>query len=125
MHVSLPGRGAMAMDVIEEGGSSSQGEHSGEDDERKKDDYHVDNQKVEVEKPNKFRATRPAPLDVLSRVTMNQTVETPRSTIKGFLNVPQQTELKFSRENLNKVEEQLKRAFIEFYHKLRLLKSYG
>ncbi|KAK9935103.1 hypothetical protein M0R45_022217 [Rubus argutus] len=118
-------RVAMAMDVIEEGESNSQGEHSGEDEEKEKDDYHVDNQKVKVEKPNKFRATRPAPLDVLNRVTMNQTAETPRSTIKGFLNVPQQTELKFSRENLNKVEEQLKRAFIEFYQKLRLLKSYG
>ena len=90
MYVSIPGRAAMAMDVIEEGGSSSQGEHSGEDEEKKKDDYHVhDNQKVKVEKPNKFRATRPAPLDVLSRVTMNQMVETPRLTIKDFLNVPQ------------------------------------
>ncbi|XP_061992264.1 phosphate transporter PHO1 homolog 3 [Rosa rugosa] len=115
---------AMAMDVIEEGGPSSQGENSGEDDKDEKvKEEHVD-RKVEVEKPKKFRGSTPAPLDVLSRVTMNQTTETPRSTIKGFLNVPQQTELKFSRENLSKVEEQLKRAFAVFYQKLRLLKSF-
>ena len=67
---------------------------------------------------------RPAPLEILDRVTLNKPVETPRSTIKGILNVPIQTELKFSKENLNKAEDQLRRAFIEFYHKLRLLKSY-
>lgn len=31
---------------------------------------------------------------------------------------------KFSRRNLKKAEQQLKQAFTEFYHKLRLLKSY-
>ncbi|XP_004297283.1 PREDICTED: phosphate transporter PHO1 homolog 3-like [Fragaria vesca subsp. vesca] len=118
-------RAAMAMDVIEEGGSSSQGEHSGEDDKDEKEKEELVGRKVKVEKPEMFRGSRPAPLDVLSRVTMNQTVETPRSTIKGFLNVPQQTELKFSRENLSKVEEQLKSAFVVFYQKLRLLKSFG
>lgn len=67
---------------------------------------------------------RPPPLEILDHVTISQPVETPRSTIKGFLNVPVQTELEFSRENMSKIEEQLKRAFIEFHNKLRLLKSY-
>ncbi|KAG5237255.1 phosphate transporter PHO1 [Salix suchowensis] len=57
------------------------------------------------------RNFRPAPLEILNRVTINSTQATPRSTIKNFLKVPQQTELKFTRENLRKVEEQLKRAF--------------
>ncbi|XP_004298410.1 PREDICTED: phosphate transporter PHO1 homolog 3-like [Fragaria vesca subsp. vesca] len=128
---SIP-RGAKAsrreMEFIEEGGSSSsQGENSSEDDkdEKRREDHNIDNQKLNVEKPNRYRGAMPAPLEVLNRVTMNQTVETPRSTIKGFLNVPQQTELKFTRENLKKVEQQLRGAFIEFYQKLRLLKSYG
>ncbi|KAL8126078.1 hypothetical protein AgCh_013385 [Apium graveolens] len=33
-------------------------------------------------------------------------------------------ELKFNRENMSKIEDQLKRAFVEFHKKLRLLKSY-
>ncbi|GLT62525.1 hypothetical protein SLA2020_351570 [Shorea laevis] len=36
-----------------------------------------------------------------------------------------QTQLKFSRENLKKVEDKLKLAFVEFYQKLRLLRSYS
>ncbi|XP_050373010.1 phosphate transporter PHO1 homolog 3-like [Argentina anserina] len=120
-----------AMEVIEEGGScgssSSHGERSSEDDkdEKRREDHNIDNQNLKEEKPNKYRRNMPAPLDVLDRVTMNQMAETPLSTIKGVLNVPQQTELKFTRENLKKVEQQLRGAFIEFYQKLRLLKSYG
>ncbi|KFK43653.1 hypothetical protein AALP_AA1G155200 [Arabis alpina] len=74
---------------------------------------------------SKLRGVRPAPIDVLDRVKINNTKETPRSTIKGVLNQSNQTELKFSRENLRKVEERLMHAFIEFYQKLRLLKSYS
>lgn len=70
-------------------------------------------------------SVRPPPLEILERVTINKSIETPRSTIKGVLNVPIQTDLQFTKENLNKVEEQLKRAFTEFYHKLRLLKNYS
>ncbi|XWS64232.1 hypothetical protein CRYUN_Cryun06bG0168700 [Craigia yunnanensis] len=81
---------------------------------------------VQVQNPvvNNLKARKPAPLQILNRVKMNNTLATPRSTIKGFLNVPKQTELKFNRENLKKVEDQLKRAFVEFYQKLSLLKSY-
>lgn len=78
----------------------------------------------ELKPMNSKRAKRPAPLEILNRVTINNTLETPRSSIRGILNVPNQTELKFSKENLKKVEDQLKSAFVEFDHKLRLLKSY-
>lgn len=84
------------------------------------------NRDVQEMKPVKGKtAKRPAPLVILNRVTINNTLETPRSSLRGILHVPNQTELKFSKENLNKVEDQLKRAFVEFYHKLRLLKSYS
>lgn len=115
-------RAAMAMDVIKESGSNSPEEHSGDEE---KDGKKTENSKTQEKKAESLRGARPSPLDILNHVTMNHTVETPVSTIKGFLNVPTQTELKFSRENLKKVEEQLKGAFIEFYRKLRLLKSYS
>lgn len=68
---------------------------------------------------------RPPPLEILHHVTINKSIETPRSTIKSVLNVPIQTDLKLTKENLNKVEEQLKRAFTEFYQRLQLLRSYS
>ncbi|PQQ01683.1 phosphate transporter PHO1 homolog 3 [Prunus yedoensis var. nudiflora] len=102
---------AMAMDVIEESGSNSQEEHSGDEE---KDGKKTENAKTQEKKAESLRGARPSPLDILNHVTMNHTVETPASTIKGFLNVPPQTELKFSRESLKKVEEQLKGAFIDF-----------
>ncbi|KAG6647337.1 hypothetical protein CIPAW_07G072400 [Carya illinoinensis] len=117
----------MSMDVIEEGESNSHGKSDESGDQGKDEDKTIDvvNQKVQEQKPNNIRASRPAPLEVLNRVKINNTLETPRSTIKSLLHYPMQTELKFSRENLRKVEEQLKRAFIQFYQKLRLLKSFS
>lgn len=114
------------MDVIQEGGSNGheeQHDESSGDDKDEKEEESV-NQRVEVQMPKNVRRTRPAPMEILDRVTMNNTQETPRSTIKSFLNVPKQTELTFNRKNLRKVEGQLKKAFVEFYQKLRLLKSF-
>ncbi|XVE53189.1 hypothetical protein DITRI_Ditri02bG0183800 [Diplodiscus trichospermus] len=91
------------------------------------DDDEEGNTPIQEPKPQKpkIKVVVPASLEVLDRVKMNNTLETPRSTIKGVLKVPNHTDLSFSRENLRKVEEQLKRAFVVFYQKLRLLKSYS
>ncbi|CAA2933642.1 phosphate transporter PHO1 homolog 3-like [Olea europaea subsp. europaea] len=70
---------------------------------------------------NTIRTTRPAPLEILNHVKFNTTQETPRSTIIGFLNLPNQTDLKFTKDNLKKAEKQLKKAFIEFHLKLSFL----
>ncbi|WJZ81163.1 hypothetical protein VitviT2T_001017 [Vitis vinifera] len=115
------------MDVIEEGGSISNHEQSDESSDEHKDVNIIKpvNTSVQEQKPSSIKATRPAPLEVLKRVRINNTVETPRSTIKEILNVPKPEELNFTRKNLRKVEDQLKCAFVEFYHKLRLLKSYS
>ncbi|XP_010258279.1 PREDICTED: phosphate transporter PHO1 homolog 3-like isoform X2 [Nelumbo nucifera] len=75
--------------------------------------------------PNSIKVARPAPLEVLNRVKINNTLETPRSTLRGVLKASKGTELNFRKKDLKKVEEQLKRAFVEFYQKLRLLKSYS
>ncbi|EEF39970.1 xenotropic and polytropic murine leukemia virus receptor pho1, putative [Ricinus communis] len=118
------------MDVIEEASSrhekSDESSHNNRAEEEEEDDGDGIIPKVEAEKPKMIRSNiRPAPLEILNRVKINNTLETPRSTIKGVLKVPQHTELKFTRENLRKVEEQLKRAFVAFYQKLRLLKSFS
>ncbi|KAF2290112.1 hypothetical protein GH714_002657 [Hevea brasiliensis] len=120
-------RGVHIMDSIEEGPSLHDDEQSDKSiNDREEGDGGNGIRKVQaVEKPQNIRGARPAPLEILNHVKMNNTLETPRSTIKGFLKVPQKTELKFTRENLRRVEEQLKRAFVEFYQKLRLLKSYS
>ncbi|RWR84004.1 phosphate transporter PHO1 3-like protein [Cinnamomum micranthum f. kanehirae] len=77
------------------------------------------------EKKPHNKSSKPAPLEVLNHVKINVALETPRSTIKGMLMDSKCKELSFSKEELRKAEEQLKRAFVEFYHKLRLLKSYS
>ncbi|CAI0462923.1 unnamed protein product [Linum tenue] len=113
-------------EAIEEGSmsheqSSSDGSSSHDEDDAEKEEEKTKNQSNN----NNGNVVRLSPLEVLDHVKMNNTSETPRSTIKGFLKVPRHTELKFTRENLRKVEERLKRAFVEFYQKLRLLKSYS
>ncbi|OMO71877.1 hypothetical protein COLO4_27984 [Corchorus olitorius] len=123
------------LEVIEESIHSQAADDDGDDDDDEKDDQKENrktpppvthhHQEVKEKKPNKTKGIRPAPLEVLDKVKMNNTLETPRSTIKGVLKVPNHKELSFNRENLRKVEEQLKRAFVEFYQKLRLLKSYS
>ncbi|XP_035551740.1 phosphate transporter PHO1 homolog 3-like [Juglans regia] len=119
-------RNVMSMDLIEEVGSNSHGQSDDSSDQEKYEEETIDvvNQEVQEQRPNNIRASRPAPLEVLDRVKINNTRETPRSTIKSILHYPNQTELNFNTENLRKVEEQLKRAIIEFYQKLRLLKSF-
>jgi hypothetical protein len=120
------------MDAIEEGQSLHEQSDESDHDKMDKESDNIDQkeeeeeEEEEEEKPKSMvRTFRPAPLEILNRAKINNTLATPRSTIKRFLKVPQQTELKFTRENLRKVEEQLKGAFFEFYQKLRLLKSYS
>ncbi|XP_026408969.1 phosphate transporter PHO1 homolog 5-like [Papaver somniferum] len=64
---------------------------------------------------------------ILNSVTINDKLGTLRSTIEGLiLNKNRNNEgLVFSRQNLKKVEEQLKSAFVNFHQKLQLLKSYS
>ncbi|KAF5945496.1 hypothetical protein HYC85_015724 [Camellia sinensis] len=115
-----------AMDVIEEEESISHGHSDESGNDKFSNENRSINQYAKQHEPKNSKAhPRPAPLEILNQVKMNNTLETPRSTIKGLLSVHNPKEIKFSRENLKKVEEQLKRAFIEFYQKLRLLKSYS
>ncbi|KAJ4889913.1 Phosphate transporter PHO1-like protein 3 [Raphanus sativus] len=121
---SMKVRSEAHMEAIQEGGSSRAGKLEDDEVEEEGEDNAVKESVNEV-KTTRMRAVRPAPLDILDRVSINNTKETPLSTIKGVLQVPKQNELKFSRENLMKVQEKLRHAFIVFYQKLRLLKSYS
>lgn len=113
----------MAMEIIEESGAGELGQ-SDESNEDGDDNYMKSKDKKVEDNSSKRKGVRPPPLDVLDRVKINKPIETPRSTIKGFLKFPQNSELRFSRDNLKKVEEQLRQAFSVFYQKLRLLKSF-
>lgn len=66
---------------------------------------------------------RPPSLEVLNHVKINVTPETPVSTLKSVL-MYSQSDLSFSKEELRRIEEKMRRAFVEFYQKLRLLKGY-
>ncbi|VVB03946.1 unnamed protein product [Arabis nemorensis] len=107
-----------AIEAIEEGGSSRAGRSSDEDDNNLEKEKQCD--------MSKMKAARPAPIGVLNFVKMiNNTKEMPQSIIKSVLKVSNQTELKFSRDNLRKIEEKLSCAFVEFHRKLWFLKSYS
>ncbi|XP_010461306.1 PREDICTED: phosphate transporter PHO1 homolog 8 [Camelina sativa] len=67
----------------------------------------------------------PEALSVLDHIRLNKNQETPLSTIRNVLKLSNQEELKFTRENLKKIEERLKDVFIDFYRKLRHLKNYS
>ncbi|KAI8031815.1 hypothetical protein LOK49_LG01G03739 [Camellia lanceoleosa] len=66
---------------------------------------------------------RPTSLEVLNRVKINIAPETPVSTLKNII-MSSKSDFSFSKQELGKVEEKMRQAFIEFHQKLRLLKSY-
>ncbi|KAK4346612.1 hypothetical protein RND71_032951 [Anisodus tanguticus] len=66
---------------------------------------------------------RPAPLEILDNVKIKIEPETRMSTLRSCI-MTSKSHLSFSKEELRKAEEQMKKAFVEFYQKLRLLKSY-
>ncbi|CDY45171.1 BnaA06g33750D [Brassica napus] len=108
-------RAQSRLEAIHEGGSSRA-------DQSQEDENHGDSRRSIL---SKMAAGRPAPIEVLDHIKINNTKETPRSTIKGVLHSSSNEEIIFNRHNLREVEEKLKVAFVEFYQKLRLLKSYS
>ncbi|CAA2968642.1 Hypothetical predicted protein [Olea europaea subsp. europaea] len=79
-----------------------------------------DEMKTEKKDSNGFR---PPSLQVLDHVKINVEPDTPVSTLKNVI-MSSKSDLSFSKDELRKGEEKLRRAFIEFYQKLRLLKIY-
>ncbi|TYH00927.1 hypothetical protein E1A91_A09G014200v1 [Gossypium mustelinum] len=69
------------------------------------------------------RHFRPAPLDVLNHVKINVELETPIATLRSVIK-SSKSDLSFSKQELRTAKEKITQAFVEFYRKLRLLKSY-
>ncbi|CAJ1830672.1 unnamed protein product [Sphenostylis stenocarpa] len=110
-----PGHSRVHMDVIHEIELSNE--------------RHLENEsgncEVQATSKTSEEGFRPASMEILDRVKINMTTaDSPISTIKGLLpsSKPNQS---FSRKELTKAEEQISIALKEFYHKLRLLKSYS
>ncbi|GMI87406.1 hypothetical protein like AT1G69480 [Hibiscus trionum] len=65
------------------------------------------------------------PLEILEKVKINNTFESPLETIKGVFKDSKDGELCFKKDELKKAEGKLRVVFIEFYQKLRHLKQYS
>ncbi|XP_022993544.1 phosphate transporter PHO1 homolog 9-like [Cucurbita maxima] len=63
-------------------------------------------------------------LELLSQVRINVQPETPISTLKCMV-MSSTSQLSYNKTELRKAEELMKRAFVEFYQKLRVLKGYS
>ncbi|KAI3864981.1 hypothetical protein MKW92_020491, partial [Papaver armeniacum] len=105
------------MEVIQESNeTSTRGSSVGEIEPSNDDDVEQEKHNEEddegEEKPLKIII--PAHLELLSTVKINSPSGTPRSTIKGILKKKRKNNLK-----------QLQSAFVHFYHKLQLLKSFS
>ncbi|CAN4082619.1 unnamed protein product [Withania somnifera] len=66
---------------------------------------------------------RPAPIEILDNVKINIDPATPISTLKNVIKTSKPNS-SFSKNELSKAEEQMTKAFVVFYQKLRLLKNY-
>lgn len=98
------------MDVIEEVETGSEGSSGDE--------------QIRAEKDKKdIKGFKLAPVEVLDHVKINVDPDTPVSTLRNVI-MSSKSDLSFSNEELRKAEDKLGRAFVEFYQKLRLLKSY-
>ncbi|KAL0350862.1 UNVERIFIED_CONTAM: Phosphate transporter [Sesamum radiatum] len=103
-------KGGLHMDVIQEVEMSTEGNSVGE--------------QASTEKNRKdSRSFRPASIDVLDHVKINVDPDTPVSTLRNVIK-SSKSDPSFSKEELTKAEEKLRKAFVEFYRQLRLLKSY-
>ncbi|KAG7626995.1 Phosphate transporter PHO1 9 [Arabidopsis thaliana] len=77
----------------------------------------------EMEKTEDKKVFKPAPVEMLDHVKLKIDPETPLLTLKMMiLGLP--SEQTFSKPELKRAEELMNRAFVEFYQKLRFLKSY-
>ncbi|KAK7244106.1 hypothetical protein RIF29_38924 [Crotalaria pallida] len=65
------------------------------------------------------------PMEILENVKVDNALQSPMSTIKNVFTDSNQDELSFNKEELRKIEEQLRLVFIEFYQKLLHLKEYS
>lgn len=65
------------------------------------------------------------PMEILEHVKIDDALQSPISTVKNvFTDSNDNNQLSFNKEELKKVEKQLRLVFVEFYQKLLHLKDY-
>ncbi|XP_026405396.1 phosphate transporter PHO1 homolog 8-like [Papaver somniferum] len=91
------------------------------------EDLENSNGGVDVDKSNGGNDHfKPAPVEILEHVKINNEPRTPKSNIKAMLlKDSKDKKLNFNGKQLKRAEEQLKQVFIEFHWKLRQLKRYS
>ncbi|ESQ32597.1 hypothetical protein EUTSA_v10005314mg [Eutrema salsugineum] len=77
----------------------------------------------EMEQTEDKKVFKPAPVEVLDHIKLKIEPETPLTTLKCMI-MGLTSEQTFSKSELKRAEELMSRAFVEFYQKLRFLKSY-
>ncbi|KFK33778.1 hypothetical protein AALP_AA5G058900 [Arabis alpina] len=77
----------------------------------------------EMEQTEDKKVFKPGPVDVLDHIKLKIEPETPLLTLK-YMILGLSNEQTFSKVELKRAEELMSRAFVEFYQKLRSLKSY-
>lgn len=77
----------------------------------------------EMENTEDKNVFKPASVEVLDHIKLKIEPETPLSTLKCMI-LGLSNEQTFSKVELKRAEELMSRAFVEFYQKLRFLKSY-
>ncbi|OMP03418.1 hypothetical protein CCACVL1_02426 [Corchorus capsularis] len=94
------------------------------------DDNYISQEIQESENPsNQYFSNniRIASLEVLDHVKLNQALRHsfPAAAKVYCFSINKHTQLNFTRGNLKKIQNQLKKAFVEFYYQLWLLKNYS
>ncbi|CAH8384974.1 unnamed protein product [Eruca vesicaria subsp. sativa] len=77
----------------------------------------------EVEQTEDKKVYKPARVEILDHIKIKIEHETPLQTLKSMI-MGITSEQTFSKVELKRAEELMSRAFVEFYQKLRFLKSY-
>jgi len=80
---------------------------------------------TEAEEYSHSNYNRRDPMEILEHVKIDDALQSPISTVKNvFTDSNDNNELSFNKEELRKVEKQLRLVFVEFYQKLLHLKDY-
>jgi hypothetical protein len=101
------------------------------DQDHQKKDYVVQNDVQQTDTDTHYEEEacsnykRRDPMEILDHVKIDNALESPISAVKNvFTDSNDNNELSFNKEELKKVEKQLRLVFVEFYQKLLHLKDY-
>ncbi|XP_027187509.1 phosphate transporter PHO1 homolog 10 isoform X2 [Cicer arietinum] len=89
------------------------------------DPVQQNNESTHYEEETNSNYKRRDPMEILENVKIDNALQSPMSAIKNVFTDSNDNELSFNKEELKKVEKQLRLVFVEFYQKLLHLKDYS